>query len=302
MLCDARLQFDTRAVALWLIENPTDSMISLEALPHLLQSYAGPGELLGRDRVRRMLRELESAGYLIRARSRDPNGQWRWIIELAASPDARAGPTGTRVGSTVSGSPVNGSPTDGSALDGQGVFALIPKSKSTGGGSSSKTLNPESGYSNRPTTTVFSNATTTTAVNSAARNRASDSDAKGGAEFTDLRFPAFLRGRLFNSARRLMASCPREYRQPVLDEIGAMHARGKVISPLGLLRSLVERAREGEFVPNHSLTLEEAPTGGRMFDGRVAVERHAPAAAPFLSEVGRDTLLRLRERLKPNGN
>jgi hypothetical protein len=39
----------------------------------------------------------------------------------------------------------------------------------------------------------------------------------------------------------------------VLDEIGAMHVRGKVRSPLGLLKSLIEKAKSGEFSPNYSL-------------------------------------------------
>jgi hypothetical protein len=41
-----------------------------------------------------------------------------------------------------------------------------------------------------------------------------------------------------------------------LDEIGAMHARGKVRSPLGLLKSLIEKAKNGEFSPNYSLSAD----------------------------------------------
>jgi hypothetical protein len=38
---------------------------------------------MGRDRVRRMLRELENAGYLTRARSKKPDGRWAWRVDLS---------------------------------------------------------------------------------------------------------------------------------------------------------------------------------------------------------------------------
>jgi hypothetical protein len=62
LIDDVRLQFDTRAIASWLIAKPDGWEIRLVAPPYLLQQRAGPGEHVGRDRVRRMLRELENAG------------------------------------------------------------------------------------------------------------------------------------------------------------------------------------------------------------------------------------------------
>jgi hypothetical protein len=78
LIDDSRLQFDTRAIATWLIAKPDGWQIRLGALPYLLQQRAGPGERMGRDRVRRMLRELENAGYLTRTRSKKRDGRWAW--------------------------------------------------------------------------------------------------------------------------------------------------------------------------------------------------------------------------------
>jgi hypothetical protein len=38
------------------------------------------------DRVRRMLRELENAEYLTRARSKKPYVRWAWQVELSDTP------------------------------------------------------------------------------------------------------------------------------------------------------------------------------------------------------------------------
>ena len=118
LINDARLQFDTRAIASWLIAKPDGWEIRLVALPYLLQQRAGPGERMGRDRVRRMLRELENAGYLTRARSKKPDGRWVWHVELSDVP------VSLHRSPTIDGSAVDGSATDGSAVDGSGVDLL----------------------------------------------------------------------------------------------------------------------------------------------------------------------------------
>jgi len=112
LIDDPRLQFDTRGVATWLIAKPDGWQIRLGALPYLLRQRAGPAERMGRDRVRRMLRELENAGYLTRARSKKLDGRWAWRVELSdtAVPFDR--------GSAMDGSAVDGSAGDGSPFDG----------------------------------------------------------------------------------------------------------------------------------------------------------------------------------------
>jgi hypothetical protein len=65
-----------------------------------------------------------------------------------------------------------------------------------------------------------------------------------------LRFPQALeQGEVQCSAGRLLARCPAELRQTVLDEVAGLADRGVVRHPLGLLRRLVELAGKGEFVP-----------------------------------------------------
>jgi hypothetical protein len=70
LINDPRLQFDTRAIANWLIANRMVGRFRLGASPYLLQQRAAPRERMGRDRVRQMVRELENAGYVTRARSK----------------------------------------------------------------------------------------------------------------------------------------------------------------------------------------------------------------------------------------
>jgi hypothetical protein len=74
----------------------------------------------------------------------------------------------------------------------------------------------------------------------------------------DVQYPDILKGGYLACTRKLIDACPPEQRQPVLDEIGAMHARGKVRSPLGLLKSLIEKAKSGEFSPNCSLSADRS--------------------------------------------
>jgi len=56
----------------------------------------------------------------------------------------------------------------------------------------------------------------------------------------EVQYPDILKGGYLTGTRQLIEACPPEQRQLVLDEIGAMHARRKVRSPLSLLKSLIE--------------------------------------------------------------
>ena len=82
LITDVRLQFDTRGFAAWLLAKPPGWEIRAGALPYLLKKERGPGEHIGRDKVRRYFRELEAAGYVTRRRMRKADGQWRWHIEF----------------------------------------------------------------------------------------------------------------------------------------------------------------------------------------------------------------------------
>jgi hypothetical protein len=195
-------------MASWLIAKPSGWQIRLVALPYSLQQRAGPNERVGRDRVRRMLRELENAGYLTRARSKKPDGRWVWHVELSDTP-----------------APLHRSPT----IDGSGVDLL-------------NTLNNSRVDKEIPTTTTEPKPSENAVVVVPLR---------------EVQFPEILQGAYLTRARKLIEACPPEQRQAVLDEIGAMHVRGKVRSPLGLLRSLSEKAKHGEFTPNYSLRVNK---------------------------------------------
>ena len=102
LITDARLQFDTRGFAAWLLAKPPGWEIRAGALPYLPKKECGPGEHIGRDKVRRFFRELEAAGYVRRRRMRKADGQWRWQIEFTDTPPTT--PTRPR---TIDGSAVD---------------------------------------------------------------------------------------------------------------------------------------------------------------------------------------------------
>jgi len=79
---DRSLDLESRAVAIWLATRPNGWQISVQ---HLLTALD-----LGRDRWRRIARELEQAGYLSRKSTpTGPGGQWVWEITFCAIPGTR---------------------------------------------------------------------------------------------------------------------------------------------------------------------------------------------------------------------
>lgn len=266
LINDRRLQFDTRGFAQWLIAKPSGWQIRVGVLPHLLRDQAGPGERMGRDKLRRYLRELETAGYLTRTRARRPDGRWVWHIEFSDRPDT----------ATIDGLAVDGSAVDGSAVDGQGVDILQTQDYSRLDNSI-------------PTTTPAAAAT------------APGDEAVVVGFIAEIKYPEALAGPLLVSAQKLIEDCPAEQRQAVLDEIGAMDAHGTVKSPLGLLSSLVRKAKSGEFMPNHGLACHPRQRTAAPWHERQSVTQrtqHSPAPVA-LSEIGHRTLQRLREKWKP---
>ena len=105
LIDDSRLSAEARWFASWLFARPPWWEIRASGLPRLLKDQSRPSGHLGRDLTRRMLRELENAGYLVRTRMRDVDGRWVWRICLNATP---------QVASTI----------DGLAGDGEGVDLL----------------------------------------------------------------------------------------------------------------------------------------------------------------------------------
>jgi hypothetical protein len=109
LITDERLGLDTRGFAVWLMSKPDGWEIRAGALPHLLKDRNASRGHVGRDKARRLLRELEREGYLVRTRTQGRNGRWVWRSVFTAS------------SLTIDALAVDGSSVDGSSVDGKGV-------------------------------------------------------------------------------------------------------------------------------------------------------------------------------------
>jgi hypothetical protein len=114
-----------------------------------------------------------------------------------------------------------------------------------------------------------------------------------------LRYPDCLRRVPVYSLWGLLAACPLDLRQSVLDEVDAMHKVGKVRSPVGLLSVLARRAGLGQFSPNYSIRVDSfrpvAATHGE--DRRTEGSASLSVEPTAVSELGRRVLSDLRKRL-----
>ena len=260
LINDARLGFDTRGFAAWLLARPLGWQIRASALPHLLKCGS---RHVGRDKARRFLRELERAAYLTRTRRQAADGRWIW--DYAFRP--------TAVVSTIDALSVGGSPVDGSTVDGKGVDIT-------------QTLN-----NSRSDNSILNKTTTTTPA---------AEPVVVAADLVEVHYPDCLAVRRLASARKLIAHCPPEYRQAVLNELDAMLRDGVVRHPMGLLNQLIESAKEGRFVPNRSLV--ESPTGAAS-DGSLASDAGSACSAssqpPVRSEIAEQMLSKWRSKRYP---
>jgi hypothetical protein len=98
-------------LAVWLLCRRDGFEVWMSALPRLLSNGA---EHVGREKLRRWVRELEAAGYVQRDRQRGDNGRWEWTFLFSAEPTidgfavdgAAAGGQSARE-ATVGGQPVD---------------------------------------------------------------------------------------------------------------------------------------------------------------------------------------------------
>jgi hypothetical protein len=86
-------------LAVWLLCRRDGFEVWMSALPRLLSNHA---EHVGREKLRRWVRELEAAGYVQRDRQRADNGRWEWTFVFSAEP-------------TIDGFAVDGATTGGQA-------------------------------------------------------------------------------------------------------------------------------------------------------------------------------------------
>ncbi len=75
---DPELSPLARYLGIWLASRPKGWEIRAQILPHLIKDPRRQSGHIGRDVTRRLIKELEAAGYLIRSRHHDPNGNWFW--------------------------------------------------------------------------------------------------------------------------------------------------------------------------------------------------------------------------------
>jgi hypothetical protein len=268
LINDERLEFDTRGFAAWLLARPDAWQIKAAALPHLLKCNSGH---VGRDKARRFLRELEHAGYLTRTRRQGADGRWIWDYFFRPT-----SPAPTVDASPVGGSPVDGLPVDGQTVDRQAVDIT-------------HTL-----ITSRSDKSILDKTTTTTAPPEP-ETRVVVGD------LSEIRYPDCLTGSALNAAKTLMRGCPPGYRQPVLDELGALITAGRVRKPSGLLYRLIERAKVGQFAPNWSAgpVVSKAASEESRKNIRGSLAPASQSQPRIVSEAAADTLRRLRLKFRP---
>ncbi|HFD88200.1 MAG TPA: hypothetical protein ENJ35_11075 [Gammaproteobacteria bacterium] len=101
-LRDGRLSLEAVGLLVRLLSRPQDWQVHFEALRRESR--------VGRDKLRRILRELGHAGYLVRRRIHREDGRFVWISEIHEKPqtmDAKAAG-----GKTIDGKAADGKPTD----------------------------------------------------------------------------------------------------------------------------------------------------------------------------------------------
>ncbi|GGE94487.1 hypothetical protein [Shewanella carassii] len=104
---DTRLSLDALGLLVKLISRPPN----WEVRPYQLQQECS----IGRDKLRRLLAELENTGYLVRIKSRRSNGTWDWVSEVHQEAQT------TKNGNSGHGVTMDGFSVDGSAVNGSSV-------------------------------------------------------------------------------------------------------------------------------------------------------------------------------------
>lgn len=80
---DTRLSWETLGLLTYLLSKPDNWTINADNL-------VGMERGAGRDKVYRMLKEMEDVGYLVRRRAHKPDGTFQWVRELYESPQIAA--------------------------------------------------------------------------------------------------------------------------------------------------------------------------------------------------------------------
>lgn len=110
--------------------------------------------------------------------------------------------------------------------------------------------------------------------------------------------PEVLRGNAARPARELLELCPTQWRQPVLDEVDSVARRGALRrSALGLLRTLVQSAASGTFVPSrHAKSIPNQMDSPAAAPAATIVRGLDSSPQPS-SQIAREALAAIRENL-----
>ncbi len=102
---DSRLSLEARGLMGYLLTKPDDWQVRV---PDLQRTAS-----VGRDQMRRILRELETAGYLVRQRSHGADGRWIWESLIHETPSELPSPENPSMVNPATDKPA----TDKPALD-----------------------------------------------------------------------------------------------------------------------------------------------------------------------------------------
>lgn len=225
--------------------------------------YLTKQKTTGRDGTRAGLKELEATGYLT-IRMERQSGRFAQVIW------------------DVTDSPPGGIP------DVKSPCSENPNTVNT------DTVFPKSGKPTLPSTNnkqepIEQKPTTTHCVGTACAVVGHD----------ELKWPALLGGDAQASAMQVLESCPVPDRQNILDEIAGLAERGAVRHPIGLLRKLVERARQGQFVPAAALDYRrKRQSQTKAIQTRIEeAQCRQQQSTPQAREIARVRLALLRQQL-----
>lgn len=258
---DPRLSWKALGLLVYILSLPDDFRLHLK--------YLTKQKPTGRDGTRAGLKELEAAGYLTIRRERR-SGRFAQVIW------------------DVTDSPAGGFPT-GDPPRSENPNTVNPN-----------TVLPKPVKPTLPSTGVQQELSEQEPTTTCAASPSPPEYAQGVVVDDDeLVWPPSLAEGAETSARQILSDCPPAHRQLVLHEIAGLADRGAVRHPLGLLRKLVERARQGEFVPaaalEHRRRLESQ---ARAVQARIVDEQHRhQQSTPQAREAARTRLTLLRQQL-----
>lgn len=259
LIRDKRISWKALGLLVFVLSLPDNFCLRL--------SHLAKQKKTGRDATRAGLKELELAGYLTIRRERGERGKFSRVVwEVTMSPSATK------------------------------IDPCPPRSENP------NTVNPNVGkpISGKPTLTstcskqeLNTRRTTTTKATPPAKDSAS-----GVVVIPDdFKWPTILGGTARASAVQILQNCPLSDRQNVLHEIAGLADRNAVRHPIGLLRTLVDRAKHGQFVPAAALEYQRKLES----QAKPALLRSASATAEsaYYSSNPREHLEAVRRALSP---